>query len=55
MEMEHISKVLMTNKLKERIGFHYLLRDISFGIQYIPQEVLHKIKDKSITYNMFRI
>ena len=27
----------------------------SFGIEYIPQEVLNKIKDKSITHNTFRI
>ena len=27
----------------------------SFGIEYIPQEVLKKIKDKSITHNTFRI
>ena len=27
----------------------------SFGIEYIPQEVLSKHKDKSTTYNMFRI
>ena len=27
----------------------------SFGIEYIPQEVLHKIRDKSITLNLFRI
>ena len=27
----------------------------SFGIDYIPQEVLSKIKDKSITHNVFRI
>ena len=26
-----------------------------FGIEYIPQEVLSKIKDKSITYDIFRI
>ena len=26
-----------------------------FGIEYIPQEVLNKIKDKSITHNIFRI
>ena len=26
----------------------------SFGIEYIPQEVLNKIKDKSITHNIFR-
>ena len=27
----------------------------SFGIEYIPQEVLSRIRDKSITYNIFRI
>ena len=27
----------------------------SVGIEYIPQEVLNKIKDKSITHNIFRI
>ena len=27
----------------------------SFGIEYTPQEVLSKIKDKSITHNIFRI
>ena len=27
----------------------------SFGIGYIPQEVLNKIRDKSIIYNTFRI
>ena len=27
----------------------------SFGMEYIPQEVLNKIKDKSITHNIFRI
>ena len=27
----------------------------SFTIEYIPQEVLHKIKDKSITHSIFRI
>ena len=27
----------------------------SFGIEYIPQEVLNKIKDTSITHNIFRI
>ena len=27
----------------------------SFGIEYIPQEVLNKIKDKSIAHNIFRI
>ena len=27
----------------------------SFGIEYIPQEVLNKIRDKSINHNIFRI
>ena len=27
----------------------------SFGVQYIPQEVLNKINDKSITRNIFRM
>ena len=27
----------------------------SFGTEYIPQEVLNKIRDKSITCNIFRI
>ena len=27
----------------------------SFGIEYIPQEVLSKIKDKSISHNIFRL
>ena len=26
-----------------------------FGIEYIPQEILNKIKGKSITHNIFRI
>ena len=27
----------------------------SFGIEYIPQKVLNKVRDKSITLNIFRI
>ena len=27
----------------------------SFGIEYISQELLNKIRDKSITHNIFRI
>ena len=48
-------------KLKEYIGLHYLLREIQlcililFETEYIPQEVLNKIKDKSITHYIFRI
>ena len=26
-----------------------------FGIEYIPEKVLNKVKDKSITHNIFRI
>ena len=26
-----------------------------FGVEYIPQDVLNKMKDKSITYKIFRI
>ena len=51
----------MIKVLKEHIWFHYLLTKNltvhfdSFVIEYIPQEVLNKIKDKSITHNIFRI
>ena len=51
----------MIKILKEHIWFHYLLTKNlavhfdSFVIEYIPQEVLNKIKDKSITHNIFRI
>ena len=44
--------------VKEHTGFHYLLTEMqlhTFGIEYIPQEVLSKIKNKSITHNIFRI
>ena len=27
----------------------------SFGLEYIPQEVLNKVRDKSVTHNIFRI
>ena len=39
----------MTNKMKQRIGID------SFGIEYIPQGVINKIKVKSIIHNIFRI
>ena len=51
----------MIKIVKEHIGFHYLLTKNlavyfdSFGIEYIPLEVLNKIKDKSITHNIFKI
>ena len=58
--MEHTSKILMTNKIKEGTEFHYLLTDAVmyfdfFGSEYIPQEVLIKMKDKFITCNIFTI
>ena len=27
----------------------------SFGTEYIPREVLNKVRDKTITHNVFRI
>ena len=44
---------MMTSKVKELIGFHYLLTAI--GIEYIPQEVLSQIKENPITYNIKKI
>ena len=35
----------------QKISFYFGL----FGIEYIPQEILNKIKGKSITHNIFRI
>ena len=51
----------MTQKSKKKnFKFHYFF-DInkavyfdSFGFEYIPQEVLNKIRDKSITHKIFR-
>ena len=52
----------MTDKVEERIRVSSLFIDRntavhfdSFGIEYIPQEVLNKIKDKSVIHNIFRI
>ena len=44
-------------KKNEYIGFHRntaVCLD-SFGIEYIPQNELNKIKDKSITHIIFRV
>ena len=44
--------------MKEHIRFNYLLTKIQMytsEIEYIPQEILSKIKSKSITHNIFRI
>ena len=52
----------MTKKVKEQIGFHCLLAEMqlytyfdSFGIEYTSQEVLNKVRDQSISQNVFRI
>ena len=48
-------KISMTNKVKEHIGFHYLFIEMyfdSFGIEYVLQDVLNKIKDTSISHNI---
>ena len=51
----------MTNKVKEHIGSYYLfLKNAAvyfdcFGVGYIPEELLNKIKNKYIRYNMFTI
>ena len=50
----------MTKKVKEHVALHYLLTKIQlyfdyFGVEYIPLESLNKIRNKSITHNVFRI
>ena len=53
--------ILDDKNLKEHIVFHYFFDKStaeyfdSFGIEYILQEVLGKIKNKSIPHNIFRI
>ena len=43
--MQCMSRISMTNKIKEPIGFHYLF----------TEDLLKKIKDISITHDIFRI
>ena len=51
----------MIKIVKKHIGFHYSSKKVtavyfaSFGIEYIPQEVLNKIAGKSITHIIFRM
>ena len=51
----------MIKIVKEPIGFHYLSTKNtnvyfgSFGIEYISLELLNKLKDELVTYNIFRI
>ena len=40
---------------KVRYDRHMAVYFNCFGIEYIPREVLRKIKDKSMTHNIFRI
>ena len=59
--MDRMLQILMIKKSK---GTHWVSLFIdkntavyfdSFSIECIPQEVLNKIKDKSVTHNIFRI
>ena len=59
--MGQMRKISMSNKVKGQLVFHYLLMEIwlstliLFGTEHILQELLSKIKDRSITRNIFRI
>ena len=44
-----------TNRISLFVERNTVMYFDSFGIDYTPQEVLNKIKDKSITHNIFRI
>ena len=59
--MERMSYISMANKIKELIGF-FLLIDRNTAVHFhscefeqIPDDVLNKIKDKSIIHNIIRI
>ena len=49
----------MTKKVYDYISLfidrNYNVYFESFGIEFIPPEMLNKIKDKSITHNIFRM
>ena len=49
----------MTKKVREHIGFYYLLLKILLltliPLKYIPQDVLNKIRDKYIMHKIFSI
>ena len=50
----------MLKKVKKHIELIFTNRSRAvyfdyFGIEYIPQEILNKIRDRSITHNIFRI
>ena len=44
-----------TNRISLFVERNTVMYFDSFGIDYTPLEVLNKIKDKSITHNIFRI
>ena len=44
-----------THKVSLFIDGNTAVYFVSFEIEYIPQERLNKIKDKSITHNIFRM
>ena len=56
-----MKQISMIKIVKEHIVFHYLLIKItavyfdSYGTEYIPQEVLNKMKYKSITHKVSKI
>ena len=53
--------ISMTNNVKKHIGFlSFIDRNTaayfdSFEVEYIPQDVLNKVKDKSVTHSIRRI
>ena len=59
--MDSMKQISMIKIVKEHIGFHYLLTKItavyfdSYGTEYTPQEVLNKMKYKSITHKVSKI
>ena len=53
--MEHISYISMKKQSKRTHWVSLTLYFDSFETEYIPQEVLSKIKDKSITHDVLRI
>ena len=57
--MECMSKISITKKLTHCVS-SFIDRNTavyfdSFGTEYIPKEVLNKIREKSITHNILRI
>ena len=51
----HDKKSKGTHWVSLIIDINFVLYLDCFGIEYIPQEVLNEIKDKSLTHSIFRI